>query len=340
MEILPRAYSLLTGKLRSRKLSRWNSAGILLTYACSAECADCYENCSPRRRGAAPVDGVRECLAELKRLGCTGRDIHFGGGEPFYHYSHLIACFEAAKAEGMLPVGKLETNAFWCKNDELVRERLTEIDRFGIEKLSVSCDVFHQEFIPIERVRRAVRVGREVLGEKRVQVGLSEFFDDPIDVAKLTEAGKLEVFRDALQQRPWRITGRAAGALSQLLVRHPAEKFAGDHCKRKLLKKRSIHIDPHGNVFPSTCAGIVLGNARKQRLSELCGAFECDEHPVVRTLAEHGPVQLLEEAVEHGFVAADEGYATKCHLCFELRRFFWEQGLHADEVGPGEIYSN
>jgi MoaA/NifB/PqqE/SkfB family radical SAM enzyme len=340
MGILPQALSLLRGALESRKLSRWNSAGILLTYACNAECADCYESCSPRRRGTAPVEDVRKYLGELRRLGCTGRDIHFGGGEPFYHYSHLIECLEAAEAEGMLPVGKIETNAFWCKSDELVRERLTEIDRFGIEKLFVSCDVFHQEFIPIERVRRAVRVGREVLGEKRVQAGPAKFYDDPVYVSELTEAEKLEVFRDTVQEGPWRITGRAAGVLSHLVDRHPAEKFAGDHCLRKLLKKRSIHVDPHGNVFPSTCAGIVLGNAAEQPLFELWEAFECDEHPVVRTLAEHGPVRLLEEAVEHGFVAADEGYATKCHLCFELRRFYWEQGLHRDEVGPGEIYSD
>jgi MoaA/NifB/PqqE/SkfB family radical SAM enzyme len=285
-----------------------------------------------------PVEDLREYLRELKQLGITGPKIHFGGGEPFFHYGHLIECFEAAREEGMLPLGKLETNA--CKNDELARERVAEIERFGIVRLHISSDVFHQEFIPIESVRTAARIAREVLGEEKVQVGFQKFLDDPIDVGALTEDEKTEAHRDVLKRYPWRIVGRAAKALSHLVERHPAETFAGDDCARKILKRRSIHIDPHGNVFPSTCSGIILGNAKKKPLSDICETFEYREHPLVKTLVEHGPVPLLEEAVRHGFSDDGGGYSTKCHLCFAARSFFWKKGLHPDEVGPGEIYTD
>jgi MoaA/NifB/PqqE/SkfB family radical SAM enzyme len=322
------------------RISEWKSAGIMLTYRCNATCADCYVNSSPRKRTILPVEDLREYLRELKKLGISGPRIHFGGGEPFYHYEHLIECLEAVKEAGMSPLGKLETNAFWCKNDELARKRLTEIKRLGIVQLHVSSDVFHQEFIPIESVQKAVRIGREVLGEKALRIGLQEFFDDPIDVKELTEEEKTEAHRNVLKRYPWRIVGRAAKALSHLVDRHPKEALAGDNCARKILKRGSIHIDPHGNVFPSTCSGIIIGNAKKQPLSNIHETFEYREHPLVKTLVEHGPVPLLEEAIQHGFPDDEGGYATKCHICFAARTFFWENGLYADEVGPEEIYTD
>jgi MoaA/NifB/PqqE/SkfB family radical SAM enzyme len=335
-----RAYWLFRRKFTRLRLSKWRSAGILLTYRCNASCADCYESSSPQKRSSLPLEDAREYLSELKKLGFTGPRLHFGGGEPFYQYEHLIGCLEAAGEQGLLPLGKLETNGFWCKSDELTRQRLTEIQRLGIVQLHVSSDVFHQEFIPMDSVRRAVRIGREVLGEEGVRVGFQSFFENPIDVRALTQEEKVEVFRGALKQHPWRIVGRAARTLSHLVERHPKETFAGDHCARKLLKRRTIHIDPHGNVFSSTCTGITLGNARKQPLSELYRTFKYRDHPLVKTLVERGPLPLLEEAIQCGFDADEEGYATKCHLCFAARAFFWEKRMYPDEVGPEEVYSD
>jgi len=146
----PLKFKASKGEFMSLQLARWDSGGILLTYWCNAACADCYENSSPRKNSILPVEDAKEYLRELRQLGCTGPRFHFAGGEPFYNYRHLIDCFEVAQEEGMLPLGKLETNAFWCTNDELVRERLTEIERFGIVELLVSSDVFHQEFVPMK----------------------------------------------------------------------------------------------------------------------------------------------------------------------------------------------
>ena len=322
------------------KLEKWNSGGILLTYWCNAACADCYENSSPRKNSIMPLEDAREYFKELKLLGCNGSGFHFAGGEPFYNYEHLIGCFKAAKEMGMLPLRKLETNAFWATDDELVRERLTEIRELGLRELLVSCDVFHQEFVPIERVRRAVRVGREVLGEKGVRVRFWEFFHNPIDVMKLTEEEKLEVFHDELKQRPERIVGRAANALARFVKRRPVDAFTDTDCERSIMRTRHIHLDPYGNIFPSGCSGLILANAKEQRLSRIHETFEYQSHPVLKTLVERGPVPLLEEAIQHGFQDDGEGYATKCHLCFVARTFLWKQGLYPDEIGPEEIYTD
>ena len=322
----------------SLELKPPHSGGLLLTYWCSAACADCYENSSPRKGGRMPIEDAKEYLIELKGIGCSGRGFHFAGGEPFRDYKQLIAVFEAAEEAGMLPLGKLETNGFWCTKDELVRERLTEIKHFGLIELLLSCDVFHQEFVPIERIRRGVRIAKEILGEKGVRVRFWEFFHDPIEVHGLTDEEKQKIFREELKRRPERMVGRAAKALSHLVPRFPPSRFIDDACSHPILQSGHIHIDPYGNVFPSACAGISLGNAKKQKLSEIYETFYYHSHPLLKSLIEEGPMPLMEEAVAYGFEVNTGGYASKCHLCFEVRRFFFEKGLYPDEVGPEEIY--
>ena len=76
---------------------------------------------------------------------------------------------------------------------------------------------------------------------------------------------------------------------------------------------------------------------RNKPLSHIYRQFKTDLHPVFKALAKTGPVSLVQEAIKHGF-QEPEGYASKCHVCYEARRFFWEHGLHRDEVGPAEVY--
>lgn len=322
------------------QIEKWDSGGILLTYWCNAACADCYENSGPHKKSTMPLEDAGEYLRELKLLGCAGSGFHFAGGEPFYDYKHLIDCFKAAKESGMLPLQKLETNAFWCTDDLLVRKRLTEIKEFGLVELLVSCDVFHQEFVPIERVRRAVRIGGEVLGEKGVRARFWEFFRDPIDIMSLTEEEKLDVFRGELERRPERIVGRAAKALASLVKRLPLETFSKDGCAQPILKGRHIHIDPNGNIFPGGCAGLILSNAKKRKLTEIYETFNYHKHPVLKLLIEHGPLPLLEVAKRHGFEDDKMGYASKCHLCYNTRTYLWNRGLYPHEIGPGEVYTD
>ena len=57
-----KAYAALMRKFRPRKLAKWKSAGILLTYRCNAACAQCYENSGPSKRDIMPAEHLRELL--------------------------------------------------------------------------------------------------------------------------------------------------------------------------------------------------------------------------------------------------------------------------------------
>ena len=195
--------------------------------------------------------------------------VHLAGGEPFHDWVRLVAVIRAARDAGQTSLEKIETNAFWATDDGLTRARLELLDALGLERLAVSTDVFHQEYVPFERVQRCVAIARNVLGRGRVSVRRWDFFQNPVDVPALTPAEKRRVFLAALKRHPERLTGRAAMQLAPLLPGQPAATFAGQCCASEILHSRHVHIDPYGNIFPGTCAGIILGRAGPKSVEEV-----------------------------------------------------------------------
>lgn len=311
--------------------------GVLLTYWCNATCRNCYENCGPRWDVEMSAADVHSYLADLRQLGCTGQGIHLTGGEPFRNYGLLVSSLEAAADVGLTPILEVETNAFWCTDDEEVIGRASELFAKGLDRFFVSCDVFHQEYIPIERVRRLVRIARDLKGEHGAFVRFDEYLHEPTgSEGRWSCRHQSTLVREALRG-PERLGGRAARALAPLLPCFPPERFRSKRCDDMLISSAYVHIDPYGNVFPATCAGLVVGNAKTKSLADV---FRRDlEGPVARTLVQEGPVGLLRLGEQFGYVRNAKGYADACHLCFEVRRFLFLAGIFSEELGPAEIYA-
>jgi MoaA/NifB/PqqE/SkfB family radical SAM enzyme len=160
------------------KFKLWRSAGLLLTYKCNASCEFCYYNCSPEKGGLMPV---RTCIAawrSLKMLAGEGAKIHLTGGEPFLYWDHLIAILKEGKKQNLGPVDMVETNGFWAKDDQLVTDRLHTLIDLGVQRLKISVDPFHQEYVDIEPVRRLAHKAREVLGMDRVLVRWEKYLTE------------------------------------------------------------------------------------------------------------------------------------------------------------------
>jgi hypothetical protein len=100
-------------------------------------------------------------------------------------------------------------------------------------------------------------------------------------------------------------------------------------------------VDPGGLIMPGTCAGIVLGRCGARTPADVWRELDAGltARPVVAALAEGGPAALLAEAVAAGMTPR-EGYAGKCHLCWDVRRFLARGGLHADEIAPQWMYQD
>lgn len=322
----------------------WEFAGLLVTYACSARCAFCYTCSGPERGGLMAVDTAvalwRGLDALAAGMGKTMR-VHLAGGEPFHNWVRLAAILRAARDAGLTPPEAVETSADWATEDGLTRARLELLAALGVGWLVVSADIFHQEFVPLARVRRCVEIGQRVFGRARVRVRWWDFYHDPVDPRTLTPAGRAAARRAALLRHRERLTGRAATRLAGLLPLRPAAEFAGQSCARELLGSRHVHIDPAGHVFPGTCSGIILGRAVGPEgiasvWRELAGGWQ--RNPVVAALVGGGSAALLERVRPLGYRERPEGYAGKCHLCTDIRQFLLERNIWPEQVGPRECY--
>jgi len=325
-------------------LATWEFAGLMLTYWCNSRCAFCYVNAGPEHSGSMDVATAlrlwRE-LDDLARAHGKAMKVHLAGGEPCGDWVRLVSLLRAARDAGLPPAEKVETNAFWATNDGLTRARLELLDALGVERLIISADVFHQEYVPFERVERCVRVARRVFGLGRLIVRWWDFFQKPVEVGGLADDEKRAAFRAALLHHPDRLTGRAARVLAPLLPAQPPETFRDQNCVGEVLQSRHVHIDRYGNIFPGTCGGIILGQASVATSVADVWQHLADEwprHPVVAAVVAGGSYTLMERALPLGYQPLP-GYASKCHLCAHVREFLFARGLWPEQVGPAECYA-
>jgi MoaA/NifB/PqqE/SkfB family radical SAM enzyme len=208
-----------------------------------------------------------------------------------------------------------------------------------MQKLKISCDPFHLEYVDIEAIKLLAKVGGELLGSNRVMVRWEKYLDEPVSsfTAENAEAAKNKRYIDALNDYPCRFTGRAAGKLSKLKEGKSIEELSKQNCCGAFLGAKGVHIDPFGNVFSGTCSGIIVGNVNEQPLDEIWKNFEPRAKEMICVLFESGPAGLLEEAKKAGYVP-QQTYADKCHLCTSVREFFLAKCKYPSIVGPKQCY--
>jgi organic radical activating enzyme len=331
------------------KFKLWRSAGLLLTYKCNAACEFCYYTCSPQKNGLMPVDMAISAWKSLKILAGENAKIHLTGGEPFLYWDHLLQILEQAKYQNLGKIDLIETNGFWATEEKIIRQRLKTLDKLGMERLKISTDPFHQEYIDIEPVRRLANLAAEILGTKRVMVRWRKYLDNPVRMNGIPPTERQEQYIAAIKDYPCRFTGRAGGKLAEMVgcALHtktiiggasPTLQWMAMNCKNNFLSAKGIHIDPFGNVFSGTCSGIIIGNINQTPLEKIWKRFHPNQNEFINTLFKHGPYGLLERAEKLGYKKA-KTYASKCHLCTDIRQFFFENGLEKSTVGPAECYS-
>jgi len=319
------------------KLKLWTSAGFMLTYKCNCRCEFCYYNCNSDQGGLIDPEIIVEGYRSLKNIAGESAKIHLTGGEAFLYWDQLVEIFQQLKKANLGSVDMLETNAFWAMDEKEIRERLKTLDRLGLNILKISCDPFHQEYVDIEPVRLLVKIAEEMLGSSRVMVRWRKYLDDPVEMKGKNQQEKNAHYIDTLKDYPCRFNGRAAGQLAKLFADKPIEKLANYNCLKGFLSAKGVHIDPFGNVFSGTCSGIIIGNLNQQSLENIWLNFDPAKNEIINILCESGPVGLLEKAKDQGFTPKAL-YAGKCHLCTNIRQFFFNGGLFKTTIGPRACY--
>jgi hypothetical protein len=324
-----------------------DSGGIMLSYRCNCRCAHCLYACGPDWQGAIEVADVARIFEGLLATSRYLREFHIAGGEPFLDFERLLRVQRLA-SEFRIPIEYVETNAGWCIDKQSVREKLEQLRDSGLPCMLVSCSPFHAEGVPLDRVTTAIEVGYDVFGPNGVIVWVPEFYrelsrirtNDTISLNEYVEAIGIANARCAIQSGYSIISGGRLGyGIGRFYDRRPAEGCAGDHCQAELLESAHAHFDPYGNLIPTFCAGISLGDALD--LPALFESFDLERLPIVRILVEGGPYALYQLAVERfGYTALEEGYVGKCHLCVDVRRWIKQHTSEFAELAPDRFYDN
>jgi hypothetical protein len=303
------------------------SIGILVTYRCNIECSHCYINCGPHRTGVLELDLAERILRGAKDLGLDGSGIHVGGGETFLYFDRVVEILGIAEQLDMTPLAWVETNCFWCKSDDIVRDRLTTLRDAGAGKIWLSTDPYHQEHVPFENVKRIHRIGVEVLGEEGVIVQNQAYFESP---------EKWNDVADYIKSFPPMLMGRAYTELKRYRPRKPLAEFVSERCEDQISPEMmyETHINPDGSVMASNCSGVIVGDAEHRSLTDIFHDDDWCRNEVLRTLADKGPVGLLQMARDF---QQKETYAQKCELCWEVRSHLAE--TIPDTFAPVECYS-
>ncbi|MEM2612323.1 MAG: radical SAM protein [Thermoproteota archaeon] len=327
------------------------SAGLILSYKCTSKCKHCMYACSPKWKPDWITKGdVEKILRKLssslmpsprgpEHIG-VNYGLHFTGGEPFLNFDLLLECVRIAD-ELKIPSTFVETNCFWCVDDESTKGKLKALKETGLKGILISVNPFVVEYVPFERIERAVRISREVFNNNIIVY-------QEIYYRQFKNIGMRDIiaFNQYLDEYDWALhysellpMGRACYELKDLFMKYPARAFFDESCVSELTRNWHVHVDNYFNYMTGYCGGISLGDVRDLD-TMIREGVSLEDKPVLRALVTNIK-SLYEFAVkEFNYEENDEGYISKCHLCIDIRRHIVQQTDEFKELQPRELYYN
>lgn len=282
------------------------------------------------------VEGYLEKLTDTHPL----QSFAVHGGEPFLYFELLIQIMEKAK-KLEVPRSWIITNAYWAKTKTIAQKKLSELKEAGLTCITFSVDGFHQEYIPLEKVKNGIEAAINV-GFKRVCIDSyflgganSDNFYNTSTKKAIESLGTLDNVE--INRYQPRFVGRAAELLANYVI--PKAEIPIGKCQLPfwiggdLKNPEVIEIDSEGNV--TLCPGICIGNTKHQSLIQILQDYDCLAHPILSIIAEEGPIGLLKTATEKGY-KQQRKFVDECHLCYELRKFL--RPYYPEYLAPASCY--
>jgi MoaA/NifB/PqqE/SkfB family radical SAM enzyme len=290
---------------------------ILLSYTCNYQCDHCFVWGSPWQTGTFNLSHLTEVFRQAVEVG-TIEQIYFEGGEAFLYYPVLVEAISQAKRHGF-SVGVV-SNGYWATSPEDAWVWLQPLAAAGLDRLEISCDLFHGENLE----PNGEHPGLIAAGELFLDTGVITV-DPPTRIREATESepGSTLVGGGVM------FRGRAAEKLTEGLPRQSWTAFTS--CPYEdLAEPGRIHLDPFGNLH--LCQGLVIGNLFERPLAEIIAAYDPQHHPLVGPLLNGGPAQLA----RHFELDHEPDYVDACHLCYSARLELRPQ--FPAELGPDQMY--
>lgn len=298
----------------------------ILSYRCNLNCAHCFFDV----QGDLRILGhelAREALVSLEQTVPLAWQ-HVSGGEPLLFEAELHRLLEVIQEHGSKTVG-IATNGFWGDSEQRAQETVSQLKRRGVNGLCLSADDYHQSELPVNHVRAAAeQIAAQGLKQHSFvvccqQEGDSPSFTEedfalplaPVLVRKIGRGAAVDVFDDTAQ------AGNIPAAPCRNLCCCLGETTPFD--------PQMVWIDPYGNVM--ICYGLIIGNLYERSLGEILRDYSVNQSPLLKVLAEQGPVGLYRLAVSKGW-QPEGGFADECSLCWQAR-YFLRKPL-SERLGP------
>jgi len=326
------------------------SAGLLLSYKCTSGCKHCMYACQPKWDAdwISQAD-IKQYLSQLSGrikpspYGPNNTDLnsglHFTGGEPFLNFDLLAKAIRIAQ-QLRIPSTFVETNCYWCENDDVTESKLTQLKDAGLNGILVSVNPFILEHVPLERTERAIRIGKRIFRQNAMvyqSFFYHQFRELDIDSTLSFEYYIKKAGIGSLRYAELIPMGRLPYKLGHLFSKQSADSFFDQSCQARLTSPYHIHIDNYGNYIGGFCAGISLGDAHD--LDAIYGGIDLDSRPILRALAKRME-ELYKLGKKFEYQDLPEGYVSACHLCMDIRKHLVQQTDEFEELRPRQIYSH
>ncbi|MDH5451103.1 MAG: radical SAM protein [Candidatus Bathyarchaeota archaeon] len=290
----------------------------LLTEKCNSRCIHCQGEHSPERQGVMKVEDGLNYLEETTSVAKLDSFMIFGGESMLYPERVIKLCQKAKELS--IPEIELITNGFWGKNVDRARSLATQLKGSGVNEVLISVDAFHLPYLPLDYARNAA-LACAAAGIRRVRwnIAILESENASNDFDKQTRRimeilAPLGMEKNVNKVWP---QGRARRTLTEFF---PKQSLEGKCPKVEtaLVNPTCVTMDSRG--WASICWNLSIGNGKRQPLSKILIGYDWKNHPVIKTLVEHGPKGLLELPEASGFHFEENRYIDKCHLCKDIRK--------------------
>ena len=297
-----------------------------VTNRCPARCQDCPIVYEEGPRHTLTVEEMIRIFDEVISWG-TLKLVVFTGGEPFLLGDELRKIVAYVSSHNIFT--RIVTNAYWATSNAVARRILEDFKEAGLTEINVSCDDYHQEFIPLEYIKyaneAACDVGLPLLLAHRQKPGgritmeyLSRYFG--VDLKEF-QIGKENPKNNVI--------------LSGMNIPIKTHVESQDEAESEICKTEKPWIGPCpsvlGEIIISSnkrvqiCCGIAsssikelyIGSLEEESLLSILKKGNNDL--IANWLALEGPSSILEFVLSKDpTIDLPERYVNRCHLCNEL----------------------
>ena len=128
---------------------------LCMTRRCNAACGICCFSCSPDSSERIGHEALRFHIRDAASHPQITR-VGFTGGEALLDYEEVLELSRYARALGLTT--SVNTNGFWGEDPERWRPQLCALREAGLECVYFSADPWHQQFVPVAQLRRAIEL--------------------------------------------------------------------------------------------------------------------------------------------------------------------------------------